>query len=346
MLVIVIILVVAVPLGLVIMGMAISAPRYRGPVSDHFDGTRFLNPLGVKAKGGLDVFKWMFNRKRVPWTEIRTENYGKHPLGHFKDGIRITFVNHSTFLIQVEGMNILTDPVWSKRVSPFHWIGPKRMKLPGIRFEDLPRIHVVILTHNHYDHLDLQTMRTVFGSHHPRIIAPLGIKKFLEQEFISGSTEADWWEELDINSEVKIQVVPAQHFSGRGFLDRDATLWCGYVIKTSKGNIYFAGDTGYNDQTFKDIGKKCGPFKVSLLPVGAYKPEWFMSPIHTSPEAAIKIHLDVRSETSIATHFGTFPLADEGCDDPVNDLKLAITKYNLQPEEFLVFKEGEARVFE
>jgi L-ascorbate metabolism protein UlaG (beta-lactamase superfamily) len=339
-------LIIVIPLIMVMIGIYISGPKYNGPGSDHFDGSKFLNPLGVKAKSGMEVFKWMIDRKRGPWKEDLTPHYGKHPLSHFTDGIRITFVNHSTFLIQVDGLNILTDPVWSKRVSPFGWLGPKRMKLPGIRFEDLPKIHVVALTHNHYDHLDLQTMRMVFGAHHPRIITPLGVKAFLDHHHISEATEADWWQELVLSNDVKVQAVPAQHFSGRGFMDRDATLWCGYVIKTSAGNIYFAGDTGYNDETFKEIRSRCGPMKISILPIGAYKPDWFMSPIHTSPEESVKIHLDVGSATSIAMHFGTFPLADDGSDEPPNDLKLAIAKYQLSPDEFLILKEGEYKVFE
>ena len=338
--------ILAIPLILIIIGMTISGPRYRGRVSDHFDGSKFFNPGGVKAKGGLEVFKWMITRKPGTWKVEYPQTHGKHPLGHFREGIRITFINHSTFLIQVDGMNILTDPVWSKRVSPFSWLGPKRMKVPGIRFEDIPRIHAVILSHNHYDHLDVQTMRMVFGSHHPAIITPLGVKAFLDQQYISGAIEADWWEEVALDKGVKIQPVPAQHFSGRGLLDRDATLWCGYVIKTSAGNIYFAGDTGYNEFTFKDIRTRCGPIKISILPIGAYKPGWLMSPIHVSPEESIKIHRDVESETSIAMHFGTFPLADDGYDDPRNDLTLAMTRYQVRPEEFLVMKEGEVRVFE
>ncbi len=340
-----VILVVTVPLIMIVIGMFLSAPRYKGPISDHFDGSKFLNSGGVKAKDALDVLKWLVNRKRGAWKQNTDEHYGKHPLGQFTDGIRITFINHSTFLIQVDGLNILTDPIWSKRASPFQWVGPKRMKLPGIKFEDLPRIHVVILSHNHYDHLDLQTMRMVFGAHHPRIITPLGIKSFLDLQYITGVTEADLWGEFELNNTVKIQLVPAQHFSGRGLLDRDATLWCGYVIKTSKGKIYFAGDTGYNKQLFQDIGSQCGPIKISLLPIGAYKPNWFMSPIHTSPEESIKIHLDVQSQSSIATHFGTFPLADDGLDEPVEALHSARRKYNLQPEEFLILKEGEAQDF-
>lgn len=148
------------------------------------------------------------------------------------------------------------------------------------------------------------------------------------------------------NETLKIQSVPAQHFSGRGMLDRDATLWCGYVLKSSYGNIYFAGDTGYNLKTFAEIGKKCNPIKVSILPIGAYKPGWFMSPIHTSPDEAVKIHLDTKSQVSIASHFGTFPLADDGFEDPVNDLHKALSDYEMKKDDFIVLKEGEARVFE
>jgi L-ascorbate metabolism protein UlaG (beta-lactamase superfamily) len=329
----------------VMAGVMISGPKYRGPRSDHFDGSRFINPENVKAKGGMEVFKWMMNRKPGPWKENTMAEFGKRPLGHFSDGIRVTFVNHSTFLIQVDGMNILTDPVWSKRVSPYRWIGPKRMRPPGIRMGDLPRIHLVLLTHNHYDHLDIETMRVIFGAHHPQIVTPLGVKKFLDENYIPDARQVDWWEEVEAGK-VKIQAVPAQHFSGRGMFDRDATLWCGYVIRTSAGNIYFAGDTGYNEGTFKEIGSKCAPLKLSFVPIGAYKPGWFMSPIHVSPEEAVKIHQDVGSPRSIAMHFGTFPLADDGSDDPVTDLRLAAEKYKITDESFLVLKEGEAVVFE
>ena len=329
-----------------ILGITISAPAYRGPRSDHYNGKAFTNPTGVKAKGGLEVFKWMLNRKQGPWKEINSPAYGPRPLTHFKDGIRVTFVNHSTFLIQVDGVNILTDPVWSKRVSPYSWIGPKRKRPPGIRFEDLPRIHLVLLTHNHYDHLDLQTMRMVFGGHHPRIVTPLGVKKFLDDHYITGAVERDWWQEVEPVSGLRVQAVPAQHFSGRGLIDRDATLWCGYVIKSTAGNIYFAGDTGYNPVTFQEIGSRCLPIKLSLLPIGAYKPAWFMAPIHVSPEESVKIHKDTKSQTSIAMHFGTFPLADDSSDDPVRDLRTAMDKHQVSEGEFIVLSEGEAKIFD
>ncbi len=346
MLLVVLLILVGVPLSFFVIGALLSAPKYSGPISDHFDGKKFTNPTGVRAKGLAEVFQWMMNRKRGVWKEDLTAAYGVRPLAREKETIRITFVNHSTFLIQVDGLNILTDPIWSKRTSPFSWAGPKRMRPPGIRFEDLPRIDVVLLSHNHYDHLDMPTMRMIFGGHHPRIVTSLGVKAFLDQERIAGATDLDWWQELKLSDAMTVQSVPAQHFSGRGSLDRDATLWCGYVLKTSKGNIYFAGDTGYNDQTFNQIGERFGSMRVSLLPIGAYKPTWFMSPIHVSPEQSILIHKEVNSQLSIGTHFGTFPLADDSSDDPKNDLELALKNSNVSPDSFKTLKEGEVLIIE
>lgn len=329
-----------------LIGVALSGPKYRGSNSDHFDGSKFVNPGGVRAKGGMDLVRWMLSRQKRSWGKEVLGQHGRHPLAHFKDGVRVTFVNHSTFLIQVDGVNILTDPVWSKRVSPFSWIGPKRMTTPGIQFGDLPRIHLVLLTHNHYDHLDIETLRMVVGAHHPQIVTPLGLKKLLERHYMNNVVEKDWWQETQVNNALKVTCVPAIHFSGRGLLDRDTTLWCGYVIGTSRGNIYFAGDTGYHHDMFDEIRSKCGPFSLSFLPIGAYKPTWFMSPIHVSPDEAVKIHMQVASKNSVAMHFGTFPLADDGRDDPVEDLRLALRTYKIPEGEFLVLREGEAAVFE
>jgi L-ascorbate metabolism protein UlaG (beta-lactamase superfamily) len=338
--------IVVLLISFVVIGISISAPVYKGPVSDHFDGKRFINPEGVQAKGLSDVIKWATNRKRGTWNSDLTERYGPRPLERETEHIRVTFINHSTFLIQVDGINILTDPVWSTRTSPFSWAGPKRMRLPGIKLEQLPTIHVVLLSHNHYDHLDILTMRTIFGAHHPRIVVPLGVKKFLDDNWISGADEMDWWQENSLLNNMRIQCVPAQHFSGRGMLDRDRTLWCGYVVKTSRGNIYFAGDTGYNESTFKEIGAKVGSVKLSLLPIGAYQPRWFMSPIHTSPDEAANIHVDVNSQLSIGSHFGTFPLADEGFADPKKDLSEALAIKNIPAKDFITLEEGQPFIIE
>lgn len=329
---------------IVLIGFFLSGPTYKGPVSDHFDGKQFINPTGLKAKGLKDVFQWMWKRKQGPWKERKDVPHGEKPVASSHE-LRITYVNHSTFLIQVNGINILTDPVWSERTSPFQFAGPKRMRPPGIRFEDLPKIDVVLLSHNHYDHLDLPVVKRIFERHRPKMITPLGVKAFLEQNKISGHGDMDWWDEMVLHDDLTVQAVPAQHFSGRGTFDRDATLWCGYVIKRKEGNIYFVGDTGYNEKTFKEIGERCAPIHVALVPIGAYKPQWFMSPIHCSPEEAVKIHLEVKAKVSVADHYGTFPLADDGQHDPKEELMIALEKFNLSTNDFLLLQEGVAKVF-
>jgi L-ascorbate metabolism protein UlaG (beta-lactamase superfamily) len=329
----------------IIVGMLISAPTHSGPVTDHFDGKKFINPGNAQAKGLTDVFQWMMQRKQGPWTEKKESAFGEKPEAFVTTGIKVTFVNHSTFLIQVNGVNILTDPIWSERTSPFQFAGPKRMKQPGIRFEDLPKIDYIILSHNHYDHLDIITIKNLYNIHQPKIITPLGVKSFFDNNQITTATDLDWWQEVSLSESLIIQSVPAQHFSGRGISDRDATLWCGYVIKNPHGNIYFAGDTGYNEFTFKEIGRRCAPIAVALIPIGAFKPAWFMSPIHCSPAQAVQIHFDVNASQSIATHFGTFPLADDGEDEPRTELAEAMKQAKLVKEKFLVLKEGEGRFF-
>jgi L-ascorbate metabolism protein UlaG (beta-lactamase superfamily) len=320
------------------VGYLLSAPRYKGPVTDHFNGKTFVNPDNKKAKGLPEVLKWATSRSRTPWIK-NTHTHGPKPEASH-EGLRITFVNHSTFLIQLDGLNILTDPIWSERASPFSWAGPRRWRDPGIRFEDLPKIDFILLSHNHYDHLDLAALKSLKALSNPKIFTALGVKIFLEENGLTNVEEMDWWDEMPFNAEIKIQSVPAQHFSARGMFDRDATLWCGFVIHHREGNVYFAGDTGYNENTFKTIGERSRPIRASIIPIGAYKPAWFMSPIHCSPEEAIKIHLDVRSETSVASHFGTFSLADDGEDEPVNHLKAELKRLEIPESKFLTLDEG------
>lgn len=321
-----------------------SAPEYEGEVSDHFNGEKFFNPNHVAAKNFGDVIKWYFNRDQGEWKELTNIQYGMPPPKKIMEGeLSITFVNHSTFLIQLYGMNILTDPIWSERSSPFSWIGPKRMRPPGIKFEDLPPIDIVLISHNHYDHLDIPTLKRIYEDHRPRFYTPLGVAKFLEENNILGATDMDWWDELALSNHLKLVNVPAQHFSGRGMADKDATLWSGYVIKSNSGNIYFAGDTGYNDRLFRKIGEECAPINLSLIPIGAYRPQWFMSPIHVSPEEAVQIHSDTKSEKSVAIHFGTFPMADDGMHEPVRDLEKALKEAGISNKDFMVMKEGEIR---
>jgi len=329
----------------ILVGYLISAPIYKGPKSDHFNGKRFFNPGGVKLKGFADVFKWLLTRKRKPWAKITETQYGPKPEEKIDSGIRITFVNHTTFLIQVDGLNLLTDPIWSKRASPFAWAGPKRMRPPGIKLQDLPPIDIVLLSHNHYDHCDIPTLQKIYEMFEPKTFTGVGVEPFLRKHGIRNIIEMDWWEDYLLTASVQLQSIPAQHFSGRGMFDGNATLWMGFVIKTKTGNILFAGDTAYNESMFKEIGERCSPVVLSIIPIGAYEPRWFMSPVHCSPEEAVRIHLDVCSKQSIGSHFGTFPLADEGGDQPIHDLRKALKDLNLPEEVFTVIKEGNWKQF-
>jgi L-ascorbate metabolism protein UlaG (beta-lactamase superfamily) len=327
-----------------VVGILLSAPTYKGPVSDHFNGKTFTNPTGIKSKGFGEVLKWMCERKQGKWPERKNIKPGPRPLPRYDGGVRITFVNHSSFLIQVDGVNILTDPVWSERVSPFTFAGPKRMRPPGLNFDDLPRIDLVLLSHNHYDHLDIVTLKRIHDKYNPQFIVPLGVSAYLQSNKIELVRELDWWQTTAFGTNFTIEAVPAQHFSGRGTTDRDKTLWCGYAIHGNHGNVYFAGDTGYNPVTFKDIGSRTKP-TLAIIPIGAFKPEWFMSPIHCSPDEAVQIFKDLGSPQSIASHFGTFPLADDGLEDPIEGLKNAMKREGLSQEKFLVLEEGVAKDF-
>ena len=332
-------------LGIIFLGWIFSAPVYRGPVSDHFDGKKFSNPGNVKAGGFKDLIRWMRHREKGEWKEIRDAAYGPAPADRVDgDSVVVTFVNHSTFLIQTRGLNILTDPVWSERASPVPFAGPKRMRPPGVRFEDLPEIDIILLTHNHYDHLDIETMKKLAVQFHPEIYTPLGVGKFLERRGIGNITEMDWWDEAEIATGLTVICTPAQHFSGRGMFDRDRTLWSGFALMTGKGSIYYSGDTGIGE-FFAEIAERISPVRLSFLPIGAYKPQWFMSAIHTSPADAVKIHQIIKSPKSIGMHFGTFPLADDGMEDPGKDLKVALELEGIPDGEFIVPKEGIRLIF-
>lgn len=332
-------------LGAVAIGFAISAPRYEGPVSDHFDGKKFFNPGGVEAKGFREVIGWMMNRDQGPWPAYHDSPPGPPPPTRVPGrDLRVTFVNHSTVLLQFDSLNVLTDPVWAERVSPFSFAGPKRNNPPGIRFNDLPKIDVLLLSHNHWDHLDIDTFVRLCQRDQPRVYCTLGVKAFLERKGCRNVTEMDWGQSVVHNDRTVIHCVPAQHFSGRGMLDRDGTLWAGFVVESQiAGKVYFAGDSGYSP-LFKAIGKRFGPLRLALIPIGAYIPEWFMAPVHCSPAQAVQIHQDVWSEQSVAIHFGTFPLADDGQQQPVGDLGRALTATGIDPAKFWTLREGEGRM--
>jgi L-ascorbate metabolism protein UlaG (beta-lactamase superfamily) len=310
-----------------------ATPRYRGPKSDHFDGERFHNADRSMQRDG-DFLKWVMNRERGFWPRWVDARPGAPPPERVDD-LRITFINHSTTLIQIDGINILTDPVYSHRVSPVGFTGPRRHRPPGIRFRDLPPIDLVLVSHNHYDHLDLATLRSLQSAHGPRIITPLGNGALMVRNGLRKSIELDWWQRFE-----NVTVVPAQHFSARALSDRNRNLWGGFVVHSARGNVYFAGDTGWGSH-FDEIGSHFSPIRLALLPIGAYLPRWFMRPAHIEPAEAVKAHERLGASTSVAIHFGTFPLGDDGELDPVRDLQRAI-EANANPR-FWILNHGEGR---
>jgi len=320
-----------------------SAPRYNGPVSDHFDGRRFLNETGVRAAGMPGAVRWLLHREPGPWKAWTDQAFGEPPPERIEgSGMRVTFVNHATCLVQTCGWNVLTDPVWSERIGPVSFAGPKRARPPGIRFEDLPPVDVVLVSHNHYDHLDLATLRRLYERHHPRIYVPLGNKELLDRNGIPGSKEMDWWSTVEIGPGVRLTAVPAQHFSFRGLCDQDVTLWCGYVLQTPAGAAYFAGDTGMGPH-FREIRARFGPPRLALLPIGAFRPLWFMSGVHTSPEDALQAREILSAGTSLAIHFGTFRLADDGQEEPATRLTAALAAHAAPRPRFWILRNGEGR---
>jgi L-ascorbate metabolism protein UlaG (beta-lactamase superfamily) len=301
----------------------------------HFDGRRFYNPDAPQARGFLDVFRWKLSSRPEPSQEFISDvEQSTPPRRVEKDELRITIVNHSTALIQQRAANILTDPIWSDRASPVSWLGPKRHRKPGVRIDDLPDIDVVLISHNHYDHLDLRTLRQLTARGHSRFIAAAGLARLLRSENIEPVYEMDWGESVT-TSGISIHCVPALHFSARGIFDRNQTLWCGYAIEFPKRLVYFAGDTAFGSH-FAQIREKFGSPHIALLPIGAYEPRWFMSPVHMAPEDAVRAHEVLGAKTSIAIHHGTFQLANDGIDTPTKELMA-----HRRDDSFLILKNGQ-----
>jgi N-acyl-phosphatidylethanolamine-hydrolysing phospholipase D len=270
--------------------------------------------------------------------ELATPNLDKirQPDGK---AIQITWVGHDTFLIQVASRTILTDPIYSERASPVAGIGPRRYAPPGLAWEALPPIDAVLISHNHYDHLDRPTIRRLRPG---RYFVPLGLKKWFDGPRLDRVNEMDWWQSTTFGP-IRLTSVPAQHFSMRTPFDRNRSLWCGWVMETPAGPIYFAGCSGYSPD-FRKIGDKFGPICLSLIPIGCYRPRWFMKPMHVNPPEAVKIHQDVRSQQSIGIHWGTFKLTDEPLGEPPLYLNHAMAEAGLPQEKFTVMKLGETRL--
>jgi L-ascorbate metabolism protein UlaG (beta-lactamase superfamily) len=316
------------------------------PLSDHYDGRLFFNPTLPKgfAHSRRQVLK-MLREPRSAWPAW-VENHGVPRLDEKlgANEIAITFVNHATFLIQTAEVAILTDPMWSERASPFRRIGPKRVRAPGVPFNDLPAIDIVLVSHNHYDHLDVATLARLRQRFSPTVLAAAGDGRLIAPLGFSRVHELDWWEQVRLRDTLAITFVPAQHFSARGLFDRRKSLWGGFMIESHGRRIYFGGDTGYSTH-FANIRSRFGPPDVAMIGIGAYEPRWFMQPVHMNPAEAVRAHRDLGSRRSIGMHFGTFQLTLEAIDQPRIDLEQARADSGIPPDEFVTLHEGETRIY-
>ncbi|WAC25736.1 MBL fold metallo-hydrolase [Ancylobacter sp. SL191] len=315
-------------------------PYYRGPASDHFDGIRFFNAGGSTDRSLSDVLRWRLSSRFARWP-ARVDVSPALPQPRVA-GCVVTMVGHATVLIQVAGLNILTDPVWSERASPVGFAGPKRVTPPGIRFDDLPPIDAVLLSHSHYDHLDLRTLSRLHRRDKPRLVTPLGNDTIVRRAIPDiRAIVGDWGGQVEIADNVTVSLVPANHWSARGTRDRRMSLWSGFMLRTPETLIYFAGDTGYGDGAiFRRMRHDHGAPDLALLPIGAYAPRWFMEPQHADPAEAVRIMRDVEARQAIAIHWGCFQLTDEPREEPPQKLQEALAEHGIAPERFRALEAG------
>ena len=302
----------------------------------------------MRIFGGVEWADHEETADQVPYQKLDLARVKNPP----KDQLQVSWLGHSTFLIQYQGINILTDPVFSDRASPLSWAGPKRYTEHVVDYSLLPKIDFVVISHNHYDHLDVGAVNTFLGtSPDVRYLVPLGLKHWLTNEGVPPANvqEFDWWDVAQnppFDGLISIQAQPSQHWSARGLFDRRETLWASWRIEIADKSIWFAGDTGYNPVGFKEIGERAGPVDLALIPIGAYAPRSFMKTYHVNPEEAVMIHQDVKARRSIGMHWGTYPLTAEVPMDPPMRLAVAREKSGLDDREFQTLTLGETVVIE
>jgi L-ascorbate metabolism protein UlaG (beta-lactamase superfamily) len=332
----------------VVISLLIScAGRPLNPEKPHHTKKGFRNLYPNKEHTLLDFLTWRWQRfwKKIPSSESYHFPLGVNDPSFLKthrDKNTLTWIGHATVLLQINGKNILTDPHFSARASPVQWAGPKRVVPPGIALDDLPRIDVVVFSHDHYDSLDKQTIKNLYqrkGGGQTIFFVPLGLKGWFHALGISNVIELDWWEEHKQDG-LKIIATPMQHWGKRSLFSRNNHLWASWIVISENFRFYFGGDTGYSPH-FRDIGQRYGPFDLSTLPIGAYEPRWFMKDHHINPEEAVQAHLDLRANQTVAVHWGTFMLTDEPLDEPPKRLREALKDRGLSPADFLVLKHGE-----
>ncbi len=322
-------------------------------------GDRFVNPHVKGAKKGLwDFFLWQCGYFHDDARDIIADIPHDFVYPNPKESVeaskpKVSWVNHSTFLVEFEGIRMLTDPIWGERCSPSQWMGPKRLAEPAVDVSEIPSIDIVLVSHNHYDHLDKQVI-TQLHEKHPGIlwVIPRGMRSWFNKLGISQTIELYWWEKAHVSIkghagvDFIISATPAQHFSGRGLFDKDRTLWSGFVVECRKEGkrakqFYFVGDTGYNDKDFKAIGEHFGPMDLSMIPIGTYIPHKFMEPVHICPHRAVDIHSEVASKLSVGMHWNTFRLSEEKRAQPPYDLFTQLKSKQIPPEAFRCLEIGQ-----
>jgi len=314
-------------------------------ITDHCDGQRFFNPDGVQARSFANLPKWWWQRlvlrqgERWP-KSVPAVAHSLLPILVPTGQVAVTWIGHATCLLQFPRFTLLTDPIFSERASPVSWAGPKRVRPPALRLHQLPRIDVVLVSHNHYDHLDLSTLRWLAREHQPLIVTTLGNKAWLEKRGVGNVVELDWWQTHRASADLDVLCTPAHHFAARWPWDRCQTLWGGFMLQTADQLIFFAGDTGWGSH-FAMIRRLLGAPDLALLPIGAYEPRWFLEPVHMNPDEAVRAHLALGARQSIGMHYGTFQLTNEAIDAPLHDLAKARIEHGLVARVFPAAQTGE-----
>jgi L-ascorbate metabolism protein UlaG (beta-lactamase superfamily) len=317
---------------------------YSGPISDHFDGVRFFQAGGAVDRSVADLLRWRLGGRRAAWPKGFPSPFADRPPARVEGGaLRVTSIGHASFLIQTRALNLLIDPVYSRRASPLQWIGPARVNAPGVAFDDLPAIDAILVTHNHYDHLDLAALSALNARRRARILTPLGNDAIIAAHDPTLASEAfDWGARVALSKDVAVHFEPAHHWSARGIGDRRLALWCAFAIETPDGVIYCVGDTGFGDGAiFRDIREKYGAPRLALIPIGAYEPRWFMKDFHINPAEAVEVFGLCGARNAIAHHWGTFQLTDEAIEAPREALGMALVEAGVEAARFRALRPGE-----
>lgn len=307
------------------------------------DGRRYVL-AGHRGEGSFrDLLKWQMEGKRARWPwRVRNRSFPPPPERVAGDALKATWIGHSTVLLQTQGLNILTDPFLSSRASPVPFAGPRRVRPAALTARTLPPIDLILLSHNHYDHMDLPALRRIARHHAAHVVTPHGNARWVRRASSRfGIDELGWGEAVE-HKGLRIHLTPALHWSKRGLFDANTALWGAFVVEAPGGTVYFAADTGFGTgSTFAAIREQFGPPRLSLLPIGAYEPRWFMHPQHMNPDEAVKAHKLLDSRASLAIHHGTIQLTDEAIDAPVAALNVALGEHSVDPASFLVPDAGE-----